>query len=505
MSSQWKTKILSSLKQQKSSADEKQPVSRWTNRDLQPTPPEERTWTWYNLPLYWLSTAFGTAGWNVASSLIAAGLTWQQALASCIIGSAISGLVVTAMARPGARYHIGYPVLARSSMGMYGSFFFVFIRAVIGTIAYGIQTFYGANLLSTCLRCIFGSSWEDMGNSLPASAHVTSKTLLCFFLVWLIQFPLCFIHPSRIQILFTLKGLLVPIATFGIFGWCMANGAGLSTIDDHSKASTSSAAVGWAIMSGINTVLGTLSPMLVNQPDLARYCKTPRDAGLLQGVSVFVAKVLVMFLGLAATSSIQGAWGQTYWNFWGADPLRRLERVLCPWELIATAQKFITFLGSYNIFMAPICGIMIVDYFIVRRGNIHIPSLFDGRPRSLYWFTSGVHVPGVIAWCVGVSFGLPGLVGAYEPAAVNQAAKNMYKIGWVLYMPAAAVTYYLMVTFLERPAIFPERHSDAPKDWERLAQAEPEGYFEDEISVDTTIEGVQIIADPETKIILGQK
>lgn len=96
----------------------------------------------------------------------------------------------------------------------------------------------------------------------------------------------------------------------------MANGAGLSTIDDQSKASTSSAAVGWAVMSGINTVLGTLSPMLVNQPDLARYCKTPRDAGLLQGVSVFVAKVLVMFLGLAATSSIQGAWGKTYWNFW---------------------------------------------------------------------------------------------------------------------------------------------------------------------------------------------
>lgn len=59
---------------------------------------------------------------------------WQQALVSCIIGSAVSGVVVTLMARPGAQYHIGYPVLARYSMGMCGSFFFVFIRAVIGII-----------------------------------------------------------------------------------------------------------------------------------------------------------------------------------------------------------------------------------------------------------------------------------------------------------------------------------------------------------------------------------
>ncbi|KAI0167387.1 permease for cytosine/purines, uracil, thiamine, allantoin-domain-containing protein [Pestalotiopsis sp. NC0098] len=521
MSQKWQVRMYSCLRRQKSSVDETQPVSRWTNRDLEPTPPEERTWTWYNLPLYWFSTAFGTAGWNVASSLIAVGLTWEQALISCVIGCAISGAVVTSMARPGAVYHIGYPVLARSSMGMYGSFFFVFIRAVIGTIAYGIQTFYGANLLSTCLRCIFGSSWENMPNRLPASAHVTSKTLLCFFLVWMMQFPLCFIHPSRIRTLFTIKGILVPIATFGIFGWCMAHGAGLSTIDSQSK--TSSGPLGWAIMSGINTVLGTLSPMLVNQPDLARYCRKPRDAGALQGISVFVAKVLVMFLGLAATSSIQGAWGETYWNFWdlneaildrywtaagragvflvsftyllsvfgmnvgansipfGADmngllpkilTIRR-GQVLCavlsvcfvPWELIATAQKFITFLGSYNIFMAPICGIIMVDYFIIRRGNIHVPSLYDGRPRSLYWFTSGVHIPGVVAWCVGVSFGLPGLVGSYEPAAVNQSAKDMYKIGWILYASAAAVTYYIMVTFLERPAVLPEIEGDQPGDW----------------------------------------
>ena len=202
----------------------------------------------------------------------------------------------------------------------------------------------------------------------------------------------------------------MPFATFGLFGWCMAHGTGLATIDQQSAAGkkvAATTATGWAIMNGINVVMGTLSPMLINQPDLARYCKKPRDAGYLQGISVFVSKVLIFFLGLAATSSMQGEYGKAYWNMWdlldaildhnwngtarfavflvafsylfsvfgtnlgansipfGADMTGLFPRyltirrgqVLCallgvalvPWKLIATAQTFITFLGSYNI------------------------------------------------------------------------------------------------------------------------------------------------------------
>lgn len=86
------------------------------------------------MALYWNSHAYGIAGWNAAASLIAVGLTWQLALVSTMIGSLIASLVVVGMARPGAAYHIGYPVLCRSVMGMYGSYFFVGIRAVVGTI-----------------------------------------------------------------------------------------------------------------------------------------------------------------------------------------------------------------------------------------------------------------------------------------------------------------------------------------------------------------------------------
>ena len=124
-----------------------------------------------------------------------------------------------------------------------------------------------------------------------------------------------FVHPSKIHWLFTVKGIIMPFATFGLFGWCMAHGAGLSGINITSAAGAevaSGTSLGWAVMSGINIVMGSLSPLVVNQPDLARYCKKPRDAGWLQGGAVFGSKVIVFFLGLAATASIQSAWGTAY-------------------------------------------------------------------------------------------------------------------------------------------------------------------------------------------------
>jgi NCS1 family nucleobase:cation symporter-1 len=122
------------------------------------------------------------------------------------------------------------------------------------------------------------------------------------------------IHPRHSHYIYTVKGFTMPIAAFAVFGWCMANGGGLGAISLASKTVTTP--LGWRIMAGINTIFGSLSPMLVNQPDLARYCKKPRDAGPIQGVSVFVASVIVFFLGMASTTSIQARWGTAYWNIW---------------------------------------------------------------------------------------------------------------------------------------------------------------------------------------------
>ena len=422
---------------------------------------------------------------------------------------------------------------------------------------------------------MFGSAWENWENALPESAAVTSKQLLCFFIVWFIQAPLVFVHPRKIHWLFTVKGVVLPIATLGLFGWCMANGAGSKSLDlanQAGAAARSTVPLGWAIMNGINTILGTLSPMLVNQPDLARYCKNTRDAvearprnstrslaqnsampwiqpasrvflqyrarsGWLTSIALFCAKLLVLFLGLASTASMQGVWGEAYWNLWdlldaildhhwtggartaiwivsfayilsciasnlGANSLpfgsdiasfapkyinivrgqvicAVLGVVVQPWQLLLNAAKFLTFLGSYNIYMAPICAVWIVDYLFVRKGNLHTPSMFDGNKGSLYWFKAGVNWVGVLAWTCGMVTGLPGLIGALNPGSVSQTAVNLYKTGWLLSFFTAGTVYFLSC-LVAKAKVYPSGYESMPRTWEYMAKEKREGFFDGE-------------------------
>jgi NCS1 family nucleobase:cation symporter-1 len=128
--------------------------------------------------------------------------------------------------------------------------------------------------------------------------------------------------------------------------------------------------------------------------------------------------------------------------------------------------------------MAPLCAVIIVDYS-VRKGNIHVPSCYNGHKTGLYWFWSGVNWCGAAAWLLGTTMGIPGLIGQYEPRIISNAAKYMYMMGWILTFCTSAVTYYVMSMFV-KPQIFPIGRESTPMRWEWLANEGREGFFEGE-------------------------
>jgi NCS1 family nucleobase:cation symporter-1 len=109
----------------------------WSNEDLDPTPPEKRTWRWWNYVTFYLGLSFGN--WTLGSTMVGIGLNWWQSILVIFASQFISSVAMFFNSRCASVYHIGYPVVARSVFGMWGSYYFVGARAALAIIWYGVQ------------------------------------------------------------------------------------------------------------------------------------------------------------------------------------------------------------------------------------------------------------------------------------------------------------------------------------------------------------------------------
>lgn len=316
--------------------------------------------------------------------------------------------------------------------------------------------------------------------------------------------PIMFIHPKVLRHLFVIKAVYTTIALFGVLGWAIsANGGKIGDFSYTTKqARLSGSDLVWPMIQAINSVMGALAPVLINQPDIARYGRSYSDVTWSQGIGILISKVLVMFLGTATTAAATGVLGKSYWNVWdlydaildqywthaaragivfasfgmmlavlitnagsnslpvGADLTGIFPRwltiirgqVICavlapllvPWKIIASATSFLTFLGSYTVFLMPICACMIVDYWFIRKGNFHVPSLYVTTPESPYTYYKGWNLRMLAAWIAGVAFTVHGVAGSLNPDSVATASKNMYKLGFLLSLCMGGLVYYVL-------------------------------------------------------------
>ncbi|TVY92104.1 Uracil permease [Lachnellula willkommii] len=487
--------------------DFQQSEKKWGNEDLDPSPPSARNWTHWNYFAFFWAVSFNPVAWNTGSSMIAAGLLWWQATVAAIVGMMIMATFLVLNSRGASIYHIGFPVYVRICAGFYSSMWFMFVRGIVAIFFFGTQTYYAGKLFEVTLRCIFGHAWTDIPNHLPKSAGITTSGITAFFLFWLLQLIFMFIHPSKSRWLYTFK----------------------------SRENTS--AVGWAFMQGINSVSGSLMTEVSSNPDLARYARTSAATTWPQWIGLVVAKSLCTFLGIGASSAVKTLWGTAYWNIWdlytaildhnynagtrtavalacfiqafaviatnlavnavpvGSDLTGLFPRyfnivrgqvlcavlglVICPWKLVNSAAAFITFLGSNVVFLSPLVSIMITDYFFIRKGNVHIPSLYKANLSSPYWYYGGFNLRTIVAWLVALLSVIHGLGGSFHKDW-NVGSKHIYYIGMLMSFTIAGPLYYIF-NLIWPVDIYPLEHINAPKTREIMAKTD--GLFDDEVII----------------------
>jgi nucleobase:cation symporter-1, NCS1 family len=431
----------------------------------------------------------------------------------------------------------------RVSAGIYGSLWFLFLRMVVAMFYEGTQTYYASRQLNVSLRCIFGHQWTDIPNHLPKSAGITTQQMIAFFLTWLFQLPLAWLHPSKAGPLFAVKSVLSPLAYFVTLIWALVKFRGVDLALSNATAKN----LGWSFMRAINTVVSGVVPPMVNIADLARYGNRPKDV-LPLVTGLFISKPLVILIGLFTTAAGKKRFGVANWNQWdfytlvldnywgpgtrtlvflgsfiqafatvvtnvssnaipiGCDLTGLFPKyftivrgqILCniliwavvPWLLVNSAQNFLTFLGSYLCFIAPVLAVEIVDYWLARNGNIHVPSLYRPDPSSPYYYTKGFNFRIFVAWAVGIVLVISGISGAINPGSISQTAVNIYNTGFLLSFTAASVTYYILCVIWpvkvwpegrEKEAIGEEKGARTKVNkgrWEEMVPTE--GFFHDD-------------------------
>ncbi|KAI0275993.1 NCS1 nucleoside transporter family [Russula aff. rugulosa BPL654] len=461
------------------------PSSDWSNKDMDPVPLDERTWTTFNYVAYWISDATNIATWEIASSMLAIGLSWRQALPAIALGNCIMAIVMVLNGTIGARLHIAFPILNRSSFGFWLSYFSVVSRVVLSLFWFGVQTFIGSESVYQMLKAIWPSI-AHLPNHLPPGANITTSGMICFFLFWFIQFPFMFVSPQKIRWLFLAKSIIVPPTWIALLIWAMVKVPPSSGLLSQ-KAELSGSALSWAWLGALNSALGSYSTLGVNIPDftVGHTYATPSHL-LIQYIQLIIIPVvftLASFVGigliwdplklidhwdnraaafftsfaftlgtlgtnisansLSAGNDMTALWPR-YINIQRGQVICAILGgwVLCPWEILASATGFLSFMGGYTVFLGPITGIMVTDYWLVHRTHVDVPAMY--RPHGRYRYTYGVNWRAAAAMIVSVPPMMPGLINSINKNIHVGVGTRLFDLAYLLGFTLASTIYFTL-------------------------------------------------------------
>ena len=287
-------------------------ASRWSNKDLDPVPPERRTWTSRTYWNYWMSDMLAPPLAATVSTVMSLGFTARETIPMVFFGFLICSCVITFTGRIGATYAIPFPVYIRSVFGMYGSYLAIVLRAFVAAMWTAILCVQAGDFLGNCITAIW-PSFARFPNHFPESANITSAGLLTFFLYWVVQTCLAMMPIEKLRVLFLVKAIIVPPTFLALFLWAViVTRGGGPLVTGKMQITSEYMNTGYSAMTGLNVMLGLFSSLAVNMPDVARFSNN-RLAGYDQFFVLPVIGTLGALMPIFVTSAHSEIWGSFQW------------------------------------------------------------------------------------------------------------------------------------------------------------------------------------------------
>jgi NCS1 family nucleobase:cation symporter-1 len=419
------------------------------NHDLAPIPLSKRTWGTYNYVSLWVAMSVCIPTYMLSSGLVAGGMSWQQAIGTILLGNLIVLIPMVLNAHAGAKYGIPFPVFVRASFGVRGANLPAILRALVACGWFGIQAWIGGQAIYSMLQIVY-----------PAAANSALTSWICFLGFWALNMAVVW---RGIETIKFLEGIGAPFMLgvgLLLLWWITQKAGGMGPVlSGGSKFKTTAEFMHFFIPS-LTGMVGFWATVALNIPDFTRYAKSQKAQMVGQAIGLPFAMTLYSFIGVAVTSASAVLFGQPIW-----DPVLLIARfhqplvasvalvalllatlntnvaanvvspsndfsnlnprlisfrtgglitgviglLMMPWKLLTDFNSYIFgWLVGYSGLLGPIAGIMIVDYFLVRKTSLELTSLY--HRQGLYEYIGGVNPVAVVALLAGICVALCGLI-----------------------------------------------------------------------------------------------
>ncbi|MDP7028597.1 MAG: NCS1 family nucleobase:cation symporter-1 [Phycisphaerales bacterium] len=466
-----------------------------SNADLAPVPPEGRTWSQWNIAALWIGMAVCIPTYMLAAGMIAAGMTWWQAVLTVLLGNIIVLGPMVANGHGGTKYGIPFPVLARASFGTVGAHVPAVARAIVACGWFGIQTWIGGAAIYSILGAVGWIVPATEADVVPVLG-ISIGQFLCFFGFWALHVVIVIAGIESIKVVEAYAAPFLIACGVALLVWAFV------AVDDTSalfaNASTREEGTSfWSVFfPQLTAMVGFWATLSLNIPDFTRYCRSQKDQATGQLLGLPSTMTLFSFVGIMVTGATVVLYGEAIW-----DPVVLVSRmgspvvvvlsmialliatlstnlaanvvspangfsnlaprmigfrggalitavigvVIMPWRLMTDLSDYIfVWLIGYSALLGPIAGIMLCDYFIVRRTRLDVDALYD--PNGRY---GGVSVAAMLALILAVLPNLPGFINAATGTAGTAEAffpaffDQVYGYAWFVGLPLAVVFYWL--------------------------------------------------------------
>ncbi|WP_417460429.1 NCS1 family nucleobase:cation symporter-1 [Kordiimonas sp.] len=462
------------------------------NEDLAPTASAARTWDWKAFAALWVAMVVCVPTYMLAAGLVSEGMAWWQAVLTVLLGNAIVLIPMILIGHAGAKHGVPFPVLLRSAFGTKGARIPAMARGLVACGWFGINTWVGGSAIYVIINAL--TDGAIMGDALPFLG-ISFGQFICFMAFWAMHLYFIKHGTESIRWLETYAAPFLLAAGLALLIWAYQNAGGfgvmLSSPSQFIEGGAKEGQFLGTFIAGLTAMVGFWATMALNIPDFTRFAKSQRDQIIGQALGLPLPMALFAFISVAVTSATVTIYGEAIWDpvalagrmgglgvvvalaalvvatlttnlaanvvapaygFSNLSPSKisfktggyitaGIGIAIFPWKLLATAGGYLfVWLVGYSALLGPIAGILIADYFLIRKCELDRDALFSHAGQYGAW-----NVAGLVALVVGIAPNLPGFLhaaGALESVPV--IFDTLYSYAWFVGLFVAGGLYLIM-------------------------------------------------------------